>query len=104
METGRQSTADVEATDEALLLRNTLTLNVVAVPELNVANSANEGIKALFTGQGADGSDRVLVQRFTGGQLLGRKFPLILDGNSFTRLTAPAFVLGTSLTFVSKAV
>ncbi len=93
----------VEATDEALLLRNTLALNAVAVPGLNVANFANEGIKALFTGQVANGSDRVLVQSFTGGQLLGRKFPLILAGNSFTRLTAPAFVLGTSLTFVIEA-
>ena len=90
----------VEVTPEAETLRETLDGNPTAVETLDLANFANYEIKALFTGDGTNDAGRVLVQRFTAGQVLDRKFTLILQGNSFRRLTAPAFALANSLAFV----
>lgn len=89
----------LELTEETAMFRETLNMNANAVDPVDLANFATSGIKALFTGQpGADG--RVLVQRFTGVQVLSRKFAVFLQGNSFRRLTAPSFTLATSLAFV----
>jgi Domain of unknown function (DUF4868) len=40
---------------------------------------------------------RVLLQAFTARQILSRKFALLLDGNTFKRLSEPAFTLDTKL-------
>ena len=90
----------VEATPEAESLVETLKKNPTEVEPLDLANFANAGVKALFTGDGTLGEERVLVQRFTVGQVLDRKFALVLRGNSFRRLTEPTFSLAGSLTFV----
>ena len=88
----------VVVTDEAEIFSNTLNMNPVAVETVDLANFGNAGIKALFTGNVAGG--RILVQRFTAGQMLSTKFSLLRQGNSFRRLIDPAFTLATSLTFV----
>ena len=93
----------LELTEETVMFRETLNMNANAVDPVDLANFATSGIKALFTGQpGADG--RVLVQRFTGVQVLGRKFAVFLQGNSFRRLTAPSFTLATSLVLQRRVV
>ena len=90
----------LEVTDEARIFSETLNRNPIAVEAVDLANFANAGIKALFTGEAVDGGGRILVQHFTAGQVLSRKVALFLQGNSFRRLTAPAFTLAAALTFV----
>ena len=90
----------VAVTPEAEILQETLNGNPIAVEPLDIANFANAGVKALFTSDGTNDAGRVLVQLFTGGQVLDRKITLFLQGNSFRRLTVPAFTLASSLTFV----
>lgn len=84
---------------EAGIFRETLSRNANTVDDLDLANYAAAGVKALFTGQAGD-DGLVLVQRFTLGQVLTRRFSLFLAGNTFRRLTAPTFDLANSLTFV----
>ena len=90
----------VESTPEAEMLRETLNGNPLAVDSLDLGNFENAGIKALFTGGGANDADRILIQRFTAGQILNRRFAVFRQGNSFRRLIAPAFTLANSLAFV----
>ena len=90
----------VAVTPEAEMLLETLNRNPTSIEPLDLANFASAGVKALFTGDGTMDTGRVLVQRFTPGQVLDRKFALILQGNSFRRLADPAFVLASSLAFV----
>ena len=90
----------LEVTPEAEMLRDTLNRNPIAVEPLDLASFATVGVKALFTGEGANDAGRVLVQQFTAGQVLDRKFAVVLQGNSFRRLTAPAFTLASSLASV----
>ena len=90
----------IEVPDEADVFRHTLEQNATSIPDLDTANFANAGIKALFTSEDEGGVDRILVQRFTRGQVLSRSFSLILHDNSFRRLTDAVFILNTSLTFV----
>ena len=93
----------VEVTPEAEMLRETLNINPIAVEPLDLANFADTGVKALFTGDGTNEARRVLVQQFTVAQVLDRRFAVVLQGNSFRRLTAPAFTLASSLTSVIDA-
>ena len=90
----------LEVTSEAEMFQETLSKNPTSVEPLGLSNFTNVGVKALFAGDGANDAGRVLVQRFTGGQVLNRKFALFLQGNSFRRLVTPAFTLANSLTFV----
>ncbi len=90
----------LDVTPEAEELSETLQQNPTAVESLDLNNFARAGIKALFTSEGTHDAGRVLVQGFTIGQVLDRKIAFVLDGNSFRRLTAPAFALASSLTFV----
>ncbi len=90
----------MEVTPEAEMLRETLNRNPTAVEPLDLANFADAGVKALFTGDGTNEARRVLVQQFTVAQVLDRRFAVVLQGNSFRRLTAPAFTLASSLTSV----
>jgi len=90
----------VDIPDEGTLFPATINANPVSIPEINTANFANEGIKAIFTGQAVDGGTKVLVQRFSPAQILSRKFPLFLDGNTFRRLSDPAFTLESALTCI----
>ena len=90
----------IEVTDEASVFEQTLAQNAISVETINAANFANSGIRALFTDEIVNGQHRILVQRFTIGQSLSRKFVLFLPGDTFRRLTDPAFNLDSSLTFV----
>jgi hypothetical protein len=76
--------------------------NHLALPDLNTANFANEGIRALFVGHPAPpgGHPRVLLQNFSAQQILNRRFTFLQDGNSFKELTESAFALGSALTAV----
>jgi len=69
----------------------------LALPVIQTGAFSDEGIKALFTGVAGDGETKVFVQRFTAQQLLERRFSLLGDGNTFRRLTEPAFALDTAL-------
>lgn len=88
-------TIDIPA--EAAIFQTTIRRNVLSVPEINTAAFADEGIKALFTGVTVNRQTKVLVQRFTSQQVLGRKFALLQQGNAFRRLTDCAFTLDTGL-------
>ena len=90
----------IQVPDEALVFEQALAQNALALDTINAANFTNAGIRALFSGEVVNGNDRILVQRFTNGQSLSRKFVLFLPGNTFRRLTDPAFNLDSSLTFV----
>jgi hypothetical protein len=85
---------------EAAIFEATINQNAVAIPEINIANFANEGIKALFTGATLNGATTVLVQKFTAQQVLGHRFALLQQGNAFRRLTDSAFTLDSSLTCI----
>lgn len=74
--------------------------------ELNViGNDAfqNEGIRALVTKEGAGDTVRYHIQRFTAQQYLMRRFSLVLDRDTFKKLSEPAFTLDTSLVGVIEA-
>ncbi len=68
----------------------------IAIPDINAANFQSEGIRALFSTSNAK-SGRILIQPFTAQQILHRRFSLLQDGNSFKKLTDPAFSLGSAL-------
>lgn len=82
---------------EAVAVVAALTGNPMALPLVNAHNFASEGIRALVTVDGAGPASRMLIQRFTAQQILQRKFSLLLDGDTFRRLTDPAFTLDNYL-------
>lgn len=84
-------------TDEARQVFQAAQGNLVALPEVNVQAFANEGIRALAVVMQRDGTKRLLMQEFSSRQLLERRFSLVLDGDTFNRLTSPTFTLGTTL-------
>ena len=85
---------------DAQMLFETVTVNPTTVDELDISNLASEGIKALFTGEVTDGTERVLVQRFTLQQVLSRKNLFWASGNSFRRFEYPVLSLPSGLVFV----
>jgi hypothetical protein len=91
-------TIDVPA--EAAIFEAAIFGNATAVPDLDAAHFAEEGIKALFTGTVRNGVAKVLVQRFTSQQVLSRRFSLLQQGNAFRQLTDPAFTLDNGLTCI----
>lgn len=90
----------IDIPQEAAIFVSAINANPVSIPDINTANIASEGIKAIFTGVSANGATKVLVQRFSPQQLLSRRFSLLQDGNAFRRLSDPAFSLDTGLTCV----
>ncbi len=88
-------TIDVPA--EAAIFEAAIRANAMAVPDLDTAHFADEGIKALFTGRVVNREAIILVQRFTSQQVLSRRFSLLQQGNAFRQLTDAAFTLDTSL-------
>lgn len=91
----------LNATAEANAMVAAATGNVLALPTINAANFGAESIKALFVGVNAGGGVRLLVQRFTAAQILGRNvLAVIANNNQFSRITDPAFNLATSLTCI----
>lgn len=85
---------------EAQIFEDAINGNALAIQDINAAAFSNEGIRALFMGEAVNGATKVLVQRFTAQQILDRRLPLILDGNTFRRLTEPVFTLDNALTCI----
>ncbi|MEO1168755.1 MAG: DUF4868 domain-containing protein [Pseudomonadota bacterium] len=90
----------LDATAEADAMVAAASGNLLALPAINSGNFNDENIKALFVGANADGSLRLLVQRFTSAQILSRRFALLANNNQFNQITDPAFSLATSLTCI----
>ena len=82
---------------------NAAQANVVSLPQIAPGNFGNEGIRALGVYMRRATGDRLLVQNFSPRQSLERRFSLILEGDTFNRLTQPAFSLGVSLAGVVEA-
>jgi hypothetical protein len=82
---------------EAQILLNAAAQNAIALPPLDVANFSGESIKALFTSVGNGAAKRLLLQNFGPQQMLTSQLSFLHDGNTFRRLTEPAFSLGTQL-------
>jgi len=71
--------------------------NIVSLPDVDAAHFTSEGIRGLCVLMRRPAGDRLLIQNFSARQLLEQKFSLILDGDTFNRLTQPAFSIGASL-------
>lgn len=84
-------------TPEALAIFNAAQGNVVALPEINPVAISAESIRGLAVLVQRGGAPRLLMQGFSTAQILERRFNLVLDGNTFNRLTQPAFTMGASL-------
>lgn len=89
----------INVPQEAAIFTDALNANPISIPDIDAANFDTEGIKGIFTGVAANGT-KVLVQRFSSHQILGRRFSLLQHGNAFRRLSAPAFSLDTGLTCI----
>jgi Kiwa protein KwaB-like len=87
----------MDAPAETAAIIQALDGNPLAWPVLNAANFIGEGIKALFIAVGSGAAKRVLMQLFTAQQILARRFSLLLDGETFKELTAPAFTFDNNL-------
>ena len=94
----------IDVPEDATVFENTIVANAISIPEIDTTAFGQEEIKALFTGLSVSGGAiKVLVQRFTPQQLLERRFvlqALLQDGNTFRRLSDPAFTLDTALTCI----
>lgn len=86
-----------QVTDEAAAIFATAQGNIVAMPEVDPANFEAESIRALGVVVQRPAGPRLLLQEFSARQMLERRFSLILDGDTFNRLTQPAFAIGASL-------
>lgn len=84
-------------TQEAALVYQAALGNVVALPHVDVNRFTEEGIRALMVVVERNGASRLLLQEFSLRQILQRRISLILDGDTFNRLTQPAFTLNTTL-------
>lgn len=82
-----------ELTAEVDILQNAVESNAISIQEIDTANFTEENIKGVFIRR----TDKLLVQRFTSGQVLSRKFALIFRGNTFREMIDPAFTLSSSL-------
>ncbi|MBA4130088.1 MAG: DUF4868 domain-containing protein [Hyphomicrobium sp.] len=89
----------IDIPDQAAAFTNAIAANPISLPDIDAANIADEGVRALFVGD----ADRVLVQRFAPPQILSRRFSLLLDNNTFKRLEDPAFALDVRLTCVIRS-
>lgn len=77
-----------------------VTGNPMALQVVNSQQFASEGIRALATVSGEGPNARVFIQRFTAQQMLQRRYTFWLEGNTFNRMTAPAFTLENNLVAV----
>lgn len=77
--------------------------NIPALDELNPAHFVNEGIRALAVVVGQGDGRHVLLQNFSARQILDRRIAFVWDGETFNRLTAPSFSIGTALSGILTA-
>ena len=92
----------IDIPPEAEIFVNTIESNAISIDPIDTGNFADEGIRAIFAGKPLGRATRVLVQRFTSGQVLSKKLAFIdlQADNRFRRLENPAFTLDTSLTCI----
>lgn len=90
----------IDVPSQAQLFIDCISVNASSLPDLNTASFLAEGVKAIFTGKLVSGAPKVLVQAFSSQQALEKKFALLQQGNSFRRITEPAFTLDTELSFI----
>jgi hypothetical protein len=83
----------MDAPAEAATLTVAVAGNPMALAVIDAAAFGGENIKALCVSVGDGGNQRILIQLFTAQQILARRFSLLLDGDTFKELTAPAFTL-----------
>lgn len=63
-----------------------------------------DSVKALFTGHGADGTERVLIQLFESRRLIATKnFAIYFSGNTFQRMRDAGLTIDTKLLAVLEA-
>lgn len=91
------------ASEEMASIWNASGQNIVALPEIDASNFQTEAIKGLVVVAGQEGNRRLLIQSFSARQLLERSFAFILSGDTFRRLSEPAFTLGTNLAGILDA-
>jgi hypothetical protein len=87
----------VAASAEAAAVFSAAQSSVVSLPELDASHFSSEGIRALCVLMKNPSGPRLLLQNFTSRQILEHRFSLILDGDTFNRLTQPAFSIGSTL-------
>ena len=92
----------VDAPAEAGVFFRTIEANAVAIRDIDTARFEQEGIRALFTGVANGGATKVLIQQFSGRQMLSRRFSLLQHGNAFRRLRDSAFTFDSSLTCIAE--
>lgn len=85
------------SSDEMTAIWSASGQNIVALPELDAENFQTEAIKGLAVVAGQGQNRRLLIQSFSARQLLERSFAFILSGDTFRRLSEPAFTLGTNI-------
>lgn len=85
------------ANEEMTAIWNSSAQNIIALPELDAQNFQTEAIRGLAVVAGQGGNRRLLLQSFSARQVLERSFAFILSGDTFRRLSEPAFTLGTNL-------
>ena len=95
----------IDIPPEAAIFVDTIESNALSIDPIDTGNFADEGIKAIFSGRHFGGATRVLVQRFTSGQVLNKKLAFIdlQADNRFRRLESPAFTLDTALTCIIES-
>lgn len=92
----------VDIPDDARMFVETIEANAVAIPDMDIRRFAQEDIRALFTGTANGGGTKVLIQQFSGRQVLSRRFSLLQHGNAFRRLSDSAFTFDSSLTCIAE--
>jgi hypothetical protein len=86
---------------EAEIFTTAVSLSPASLPLVDTCRLADENIKALFVPAGCGSpAGTVLIQNFSAGQLLSRKFALLEAGNAFRRLDNEAFTLDTGITAI----
>jgi hypothetical protein len=92
----------MDAPNEAEIITQALDDNPLGLPVLNATNFIGEGIKSLFVAVGSGPARRVLMQLFSAQQILARRFSLLLHGDTFQELTAPAFTFENGLVAIME--
>jgi len=87
--------------EEASIFTTAVSSNPASLQLIDTGRLADENIKALFVPAGRESpAGTVLIQNFSAGQLLSRKFALLEAENAFRRLNNEAFTLDTSITAI----
>jgi hypothetical protein len=87
--------------EEAAIFTTAVSSSPASLPLIDTGRLADENIRALFVpaGRGSP-AGTLLIQNFSAGQLLSRKFALLEAGNTFRRLDNEVFTLDTSITAI----